>query len=159
MRTYLIVSVLGIVSLQCSCASTPPNADSLCSEIARFANASPLNTPRTVRLTTDWGGVFSSEEVMAEKACHHHADKAGKSLCAYLLKNTSTEFAAINYRRALACIGKESPGLSPTDDDSLPPSASSKVVDGKPVRSRVTINFVRGSQSSPPVLSISTGAK
>jgi len=157
MRAHLLVSILGLVALQCSCATTTTESDELCRQIARFANYSPTGAPRTVRLTTDWGGVFSSTNVMAEKACLHGADKAGKALCAYLLNDTSTEFAAVNYRRALTCIGRESPGLSPTDDELLPPSASSSVVDGRPVRAHVTVRFTPGTRSNPPALSISTG--
>jgi len=157
MKAHLIVSILGLGALQCSCAVTPTETDELCHQIARFANYSPTSAPRTVVLTTDWGGVFSSSDVMAEKACLHDTDKPGKTLCAYLLSNTSIEFAAVNYRRALACIGKASPGLSPTDDAVLPPSASSSIVDGRPVRSPVTVTFAPGTQSSSPALSISTG--
>jgi hypothetical protein len=157
MKARLLVFAIGLSSLQSSCSITPPDSDGMCRQIARFANTSPFGSARTVRLTTDWGGVFSSSNVMAEKACLHGADKASKALCAYLLKNTSTEFAAVNYRRALTCIGREARGLSPTDDQLLPPSASSNVVGGKPVRSVVTVQFARGTSSSPPALSITTG--
>jgi hypothetical protein len=157
MKAHLLVSIVGLGASQGSCAVTPTEPDELCRQIAQFANDSPTSTPRTVRLTTDWGGVFSRSDVIAEKACLHDTDKPGKALCAYLLENTSTEFATVNYRRALACIGKASPGLSPTDDELLPPSASSSVVDGRPVRSSVTVRFTPGTQSTPPALSISTG--
>jgi len=143
--------------MQASCATPLSDADGMCPAIARFANASPVGASRTVSLTIDWGGVFSSSDVMFEKSCLRGSDRAEKALCSYPLENTSTEFAAVNYRRALSCIGQGSEGVSPTDDDSLPPRASSSFVNGKSVRSRVTIEFARGTKDRPPKLSISTG--
>jgi hypothetical protein len=58
-----------------------------------------------VELSTDWGGVFSNEKgVIAEKACKHDESTSGKRLCQYLMEDTSTEFAAVNFRRALSCL-------------------------------------------------------
>jgi hypothetical protein len=158
------LALLGFAPLLNSCASTPLESDELCRAIARFADASSMTEPHTVRLSTDWGGVFANsnnpnESFIAAKTCHHDAAEAGQSLCAYLLENTSTEFAGINYRRALDCIGVRPGGLSPTDNDSLPPRATGGVVNGKRVRSTVTLEYSRGSRDSPPVLSISSGAQ
>ena len=67
------------------------------------------------------------EQLFYAKSCEHDSEP-GKALCAYLLENSSTEFAAINYGRALRCLGQSAPGLSPTDDDRLPADARSRTV-------------------------------
>jgi hypothetical protein len=92
---------------------------------------------------------------MYAKACEHNGYEPGKALCAYLLENTSTEFAGINARRALRCMGvRVSGSISPRDDDRLPASAKSKTVLGVRVGAEVFVEFDQGSDSSPPQLSI-----
>jgi hypothetical protein len=128
--------------------------------MAAFANAPLHGANRTVRLTTDWGGWFTEpdeagEQPMYAKSCEHDDYEPGKALCAYLLENTSTEFAGINARRALRCLGvRVSGSISPRDDDRLPASAKSKTVLGERVGAEVLVEFDQGSDSSPPKLSI-----
>lgn len=87
------------------CASLREH-DALCGEIVRFANTSIANDEHSVQFTTDWGGVFSTEnDVFAEKHCEHGESEPARKLCGYLMENTSTEFAALNINRALRCIG------------------------------------------------------
>jgi hypothetical protein len=155
-------TLVGLAVFASACSVTPSKTDELCQKIADFANASASGEFHTVRLTTDWGGVFTKSDdpndvLIAAKSCQHDEDDAGKALCGYLVENSSTEFAGINYRRALSCVRVASSGLSPTDDDRLPPIAISRAVSGKRVRSEVTIEFAEGTNSAPPMLSISAG--
>src|SRR5262249_21729795 len=84
-------------------------------------------------------------------------DEPGKRLCEYMVKHSTIEFAAVNYRRALSCIGVDAPG-SPIDAEGLPPSARARTVKSKRVRSELLIEFDKGSDGVLPALSISAGA-
>src|SRR5689334_13697140 len=111
------ITLLGLAAFASACSTMPSNTDELCQKIADFVNASAPRDFHTVRLRTDWGGVFTksddpNEDLIAAKSCQHDAYDAGKTLCGYLLENSSTEFGAVNYRRALACIGVASSGVS-----------------------------------------------
>jgi hypothetical protein len=159
--TFLVATLALLAS---ACETTRPEPDELCGELAAFAEASFSQGPHTVRLATDWGGVFSksdgpNEDLMYAKACQHDSYEPGKKLCAYLLDNTSTEFAAFNYRRALSCIGIAVHGTSNISDDQLPPSATSRRVNGKSVRSELLVEFTSGSDTAPPILSITAGRR
>ena len=140
------VSVVSMALLAGSCASTSQKRDSLCDEIAAFANARAGHGTRSVRLMTDWGET--------SKGCQHGGDPPGKKLCSYLLKNSSTEFAAVNYRRALTCLGNAVPG-SPISTDALPASVRSQTVLGTRVRHEVLIEFTPESTMALPAMSIS----
>jgi hypothetical protein len=134
----------------------------MCPAIAAFANASDAIV-HSVRLTTDWGGVYTKSEdpdewVMAAKSCEHGGFKPGKALCGYLLEETSTEFPAINYRRALRCLNVEVSGRSPTDDHRLPPSASSGHMSGVRRGVLVKVELLHGTETTPPTLKISAHA-
>jgi hypothetical protein len=142
-----------------ACASPQGEVDGMCSAIASFANASDAST-HSVRLTTDWGGVYTKSEdpdewVMAAKSCEHDDFKPGQSLCGYLLEDTSTEFPSINYRRALRCLGVSVSGRSPTDDHKLPPSGTSRHVSGVRRRVLVKVELLPGTETTPPTLKIS----
>lgn len=156
-RTIATVCLAAILA---SCATAQKEPDELCPTIAAFANAPSDGGNHTVRLTTDWGGLFAEpngagEQPMYAKSCEHNGYEPGRTLCAYLLENTSTEFAGINARRALRCIGVRASGsISPRDDDRLPASAKSKTVLGERVGSEVLVEFDQGSDSAPPTLSI-----
>ncbi|WAC62286.1 hypothetical protein OVA13_12915 [Pseudoxanthomonas sp. SL93] len=78
------------------CSTLVGEKDHLCTEMARFANATQLGTERSVELRTDWSN-FS-------KSCAHDGYEPGKVFCQWLMSNTSTEFAHINIGRALACL-------------------------------------------------------
>jgi hypothetical protein len=150
--------VVGLALVLNACATSQREVDGLCPAIAAFANAS--NAGNHVRLTTDWGGVYTKSEdpdewVMAAKACEHDGFAPGQSLCGYLLEETSTEFPAINYRRALRCLGVKISGLSPTDDNRLPPSATSRHVPGVLPGVLVKVELLHGTDTTPPTLEIS----
>src|SRR4051794_4132880 len=141
-----------------ACASTRNEPDETCRAIAAFANAAE-DVGHSVRLMTDWGGSYHksedpNEQVFSAKDCVNDGFEPGKALCNYLLENTSTEFAAINYRRALECIGFESNGRSPIDDNDLLPSAVSRNVVGVRRNVEVKVGFTHGTDTEPPTFTI-----
>ena len=69
----------------------------MCTEMARFANSTPVGETRSVKLVTDWGNLA--------KACSDGGTRSGKESCDWLIQNTSTEFQHHNIRRALVCLG------------------------------------------------------
>jgi hypothetical protein len=151
--------VVGIALALNACATSHREVDGMCAAIAAFANA-PDAGNHSVRLSTDWGGVYTKSEdpdewVMAAKRCDHSGFEPGKSLCGYLIEETSTEFPRINYRRALRCMGVRVSGRSPTDDRSLPPSATSRHVLGVRPGVSVKVELLPGTDTSPPTLEIS----
>jgi len=153
------LTLFSVVFVLSACAATPREVDGMCPAIAAFANASDASL-RSVRLTTDWGGVYTRSDdpthfVMAAKGCAHDGFEPGKALCAYLLEETSTEFPAVNYRRALRCLGRRVSGLSPTDDNKLPPSAMSRHVSDVRRGVTVKIELLNGTETTPRILEIS----
>jgi hypothetical protein len=90
------------------CLSTSQERDTICSEIAAFANASTDFDVHLVELTNDWGCNYQKQKggefAMACKTCTHGTYDPAKKLCSYLMENTSTEFPANNFRRALSCL-------------------------------------------------------
>lgn len=78
----------------------------MCGEIVAFANSIEPNTSRSVELLTDWGGKFTKNpETIFSKTCIANHYQPGEKFCQYLLAHTSTEFADINFKRAVACVG------------------------------------------------------
>jgi hypothetical protein len=160
MRTTRIVALLALCLAVYACATFPPQADELCGELATYANTRPGGTPRVVRLMTDWGGFYlksdnPAEELMFAKSCYHGSDDASKALCAYLMANTSTEFASTNYRRALRCLGIHARGVSPSDDAELPHSARSHRVLGWRIDAELIVEFSNATDAEPPTMTIS----
>src|SRR5688572_2539059 len=163
MRCRALLSLAAVTVSLIGCASISEAPDDMCAEIATFANASVDGTERSVRLATDWGGLYTAKEdqdevVTAAQNCAHDGYEAGKALCAYLLRNTSMEFPGINHRRALACIGRRIPGLSPTDDKRLPPSASSNSVLGVKSGTTIRVELRPTTDVTPPILVIAVRA-
>lgn len=150
----------------CGCATTADDddgPDQLCPQLAAFANADETGAVHTVSLGNDWGGQFAPKEnpddwVMAYKTCEHDSYGPGKTLCEYLLNNTSTEFPAINLRNAMACFGMRARGLSPTDDDKLPRKVSSERINGKRLKSPIAVDLAPPTDERPSTLTITVGS-
>jgi hypothetical protein len=101
MRIAISLAVsLAAVALTDGCSSLHLEHDDMCSEIARFANSSNGDAVHSVELFTFWGADI-------EKGCQRDQDAPSVRLCNYLVEHTSTEFAEINFRKALACMGPE----------------------------------------------------
>jgi hypothetical protein len=157
-KNVLKIILIGILPalLQAGCAHKGGPSDDMCPAIAAFANAIADDQEHSVQLKTDWGGMYhKSEELMFAKECEHGGFAPGKELCAYLLENTSTEFAASNYRRALECVGVKAQDLSPADDDRLPGSAKARKLFGLRPDKSVKLAFDHATDSEPPRLTIS----
>jgi hypothetical protein len=146
------------------CVSSPrPDAepDSICSEIADFANASTDGLLHKVTLINDWGGVECSSNAEGEiymycKTCTHDKYGPGKQLCEYLMQHTSTEFSQLNFTRALGCLGGKFKGLAPgrrADSMANKPIWSSHV---SSVRRGISVGleYFSGDESKLPVLII-----
>ena len=155
-RSLLLLLPIGMAG----CASTwPPRSDLMCDEIARFANSSSDHALHTVELETDWSGRFVADpDVLAAKNCTHNTYPPGVALCNYLMKNTSTEFAVINFKRALTCLEGASQyggGTKATDVKYLHGKVSSYAARHAEEDVRVDLEFSTGSDEAPPILKIS----
>jgi hypothetical protein len=158
-RGVLTVTIAFVFS---ACATPPRERDDLCDELVRFADAPSGVDRHSVRLKTDWGGVYlksaedePGEQVMAAKSCEHGSDEPGKALCAYLIEHSATEFATINYRRVLECLGVHVKAARSAEDAGLPRLAKSRRVRGHVIHSEIVAEFSYATDSEPPTLTIS----
>lgn len=76
--------------------------DSICTEIAAFAKATPAGETREIVLRGGWGG--DTPGVLMTHDCTHGGYASGAQLCEYLIPNTSWEFGSRNATRAAACL-------------------------------------------------------
>lgn len=90
--------------LSAGCASTRLAHDPWCLEIAAFANSVAPNETRAVELGNLWGSSEQFRDTLYSKQCGSDGYEPGRRLCAYLLENSSSEFADLNFRRSLACL-------------------------------------------------------
>lgn len=105
MNIAKIFIALFAFTLASNCASADAKKDALCAELVNFANATEDDALHSVELKTDWSFRQVENRIfMGSKECDHQQYAPGKELCSYLLKNTSTEFPKINFRRVLACL-------------------------------------------------------
>ena len=156
MRANACLAILFVSAATSGCVALGPR-DEMCLEIVRFANAGN-GDPQAVRLTTDWGGVWSKEEVMFEKNCEHGGYGPGQKLCDYLMKNTSSEFAAININRALSCIS--APRIPESSDAKIElryvrAKIEARKMKGLSAGILVGVEYSHGFTDKPPSLRIS----
>ena len=85
----LLMSVIGVPFIASA------QGDELCEHLIYFASKTKVGETLQVKLINDWAN-FS-------KSCEHNDTEEGKEFCAYLIKNTSTEFMNINLSRVLRC--------------------------------------------------------
>jgi hypothetical protein len=154
MRIAISVAVsLTAVALAGGCSSLHREHDDMCSEIARFANSSNDDAVHSVKLMTYWGAEI-------EKSCQHDQDDSpGTRLCEYLTgEHTSTEFAEVNFRHALACLGPEAQiyaGPPQSRVEYLNGKISSYSARGVHPGVLVSLEFSTGSSDQAPSLKIS----
>ena len=150
---------LSIVGLVSGCSTLPFEHDAMCSEIARFANSYNDDTIHSVELITDWGAVFSEEKnEIYEKSCTRDQDEPSIRLCDYLMDHTSTEFASVNIRNALSCLGRTSQSYAGPPDsrvDYLNGEITSYHAKGVHSDVMVSVEFSTGSNEHAPSLKIS----
>ena len=110
LATAFIALFLVITSAQVFAASSK-HKDALCGELEEFLASVRPDEQRTMTLRTYWGAKEQGDKiVMGSKFCEHNDYEPGKKLCAYLMENSSTEFAGYNTKRFLACLAPR-PGL------------------------------------------------
>ena len=119
---------LVLLSLVASCSTgTMRSQDEMCAEIAKFASAATTGESHAVTLRGGWGG--DTADVLMTHDCKHSGYEAGKSLCTYLLPNTSWEFGHYNAKRAATCL--DSPDrqdfIRRMDKDEWPAAITSSV--------------------------------
>lgn len=85
--------------------------DMLCAEVDAFLRSVKPDETRILIMRTFWGAREEGDRiVIGSKSCEHNDYEPGKKLCAYLLQNSSTEFAGHNAKRILNCVMPE-PGI------------------------------------------------
>ena len=110
LATALMALLLAATSAHVSAAS-PKRKDALCGELAEFLASVRPDEQRIITLHTWWGAKEVGDRIaIASKHCEHNDYEPGEKLCAYLMENTSTEFAGYNTKRVLACLAPR-PGL------------------------------------------------
>ena len=86
--------------------------DMLCGEVKEFLASVKPDETRTITLRTFWGAREEGDRIiMGSKACEHSDYQPGEKLCAYLIENSSTEFAGYNAKRILNCLVPK-PGIA-----------------------------------------------
>jgi hypothetical protein len=138
------------------CAGLADKHDAMCSEIARFANASTDYESHSVVLRTSWGRGFNNNpEHLYELDCGHSDYAPGKRLCEYLMQDTSIEFASHNFRRALSCLSAHGRDIGDGVDivrlDGEFSSSSARGVDDAVT---ISLEFDDQDQDEPPSLRI-----
>lgn len=154
MKTTKILFPLFAMALANNCLSAETQPDALCAEIVKFANATEDDALHEVELRTDWSFRQVDNRIfMGSKECDHQEYAPGKALCHYLLRNTSTEFSIINFKRALACL-ENSPQLSHSGIQQLKIKLWTYQVKDVNPNLRVGLEFTEGGKNSLPSLKI-----
>ena len=151
------LALIALASLSAGCASVREKPDQMCNEIVRFANATPLGQSQSVVLITDWGSRFAeNKDSIFTKDCAHGGYAPGVEFCKYLMSNTSTEFATVNYGRVTACVWPGTKGGPyDTDTEHINIKASSSEALGVNEDVEITVEFSMGSGNAAPTLKIS----
>lgn len=97
---YAMLCVLPLTVMACT-LGTPRKADRLCEELAVFASSAVTEVSPPVVLRGGWGG---GPDTLMTHDCTHHNSDSGKTLCAYLLPNSSWEFGSGNAINVAACM-------------------------------------------------------
>lgn len=144
-RLLVVVSAAVI----CGCSTVLSDRGEFCSEMARFANATPAGETRSVQLVTNWSEL--------SKFCSDGGSEAGKTFCGWLLQNTSTEFQHYNIRRALMCLGDS--GIWLGRGAAFPEYVSGKIrsysAKGADENVRIEVEYADGIEGQFPSLKIS----
>ncbi len=98
------VVLASCVVLMSGCASQRLAHHPWCRELATFANSVGVDEARSVTFETVWGSTKVTPYMAFGNLCLHHDYAPGKRFCDYLIRNTSTEFADINFRQTPACL-------------------------------------------------------
>ena len=99
---------LSVAALAGCSTAAMKREDSICAELATFAQATAIGETHQVVLRGGWGG--DAPGVLMTHDCTHSGYEPGAALCAYLVPNTSWEFGSRNAERAAACLVSTEPG-------------------------------------------------
>jgi hypothetical protein len=99
-RTF-IISFFAAAALS-GCAVADSKDGGMCEALKAFAESIDDSATHSVTLRTDWGAEPT-------KSCEREDRQPELALCAYLIKNTSWEFMAINVSESLRCVGVKFP--------------------------------------------------
>jgi hypothetical protein len=104
---YICISIFALLLSQNSIAD---EKDDLCPILTKYIDSIGVDQKTTIELHTSWGSNFNddSDDVFAAKRCIRDESSSAKELCSYLMKNSSTEFAGINFKRFLSCLSPKS---------------------------------------------------
>lgn len=101
--TLTVLLLLGIPTLVSHARAR--QKDPLCDEVKAFLASVKPDETRNLTLRTFWGAREEGDRiVIGSKSCEHGDYEPGKKLCAYLIENSSTEFAGYNAKRILNCL-------------------------------------------------------
>lgn len=104
MKTIPALTVLLLLGMP-ALASHAKQKDPLCAEVKAFLASVKPDETRTISLRTFWGAREEGDQiVIGSKSCEHNDYEPGEKLCAYLIQNSSTEFAGYNAKRILNCF-------------------------------------------------------
>ena len=79
--------------------------DTLCAEVKAFLASVKPDETRSVTFRMFWGAREEGDNIiLGSKTCEHHDYDPGEKLCAYLIQDSSTEFAGYNAKRILNCL-------------------------------------------------------
>jgi len=109
MRPWLHSIIAAVTACSVGTAAGEPE-DPLCKPLTQFASSVQPEQSRELEFHTIWFGSFKDspdDRALYQKRCIHHGDPSAKAVCAYLMENSSVEFADHNLKRALECL---SPG-------------------------------------------------
>ena len=83
--------------------------DELCSYLVNFLESVEVDQVASIELHTSWGKNFKGvlKDVTGAKRCMHNDIPTAKDVCGYILENTSTEFAGLNFKRFLKCLSPQ----------------------------------------------------
>lgn len=146
-RPFLFL--LALASGGCASVSNR-DAQSLCGQVASFADTVPPGESRSIKLESAWGhGLDDHARLLYEKRCAFGAYPPGDLLCAWLMENTSIEFMSINVRRVLACMPDAQVSAEASEG-----RASTRRWPGAEDTAEITLSFFNGDFERDPWLEL-----
>lgn len=160
MKAGSLICLLSLLAFASGCASLHASRDSMCPEIAAFANATNDRARHEIVLVNDRPWRTERDEsgkeviITAESKCEHFGYKPGEGLCNYLAEHTSFEFFDANVNRVLVCLRAAAPTRMVYDLEYEQVLLWSNVAEGARPGVRVGIEFRLGKEDEPPSLKI-----
>jgi hypothetical protein len=107
-RRHIVLVLPMAISLTTACSTIATRYDTICSEVATFANSVDSQDAHSVLLTTGRDGASGAgPSASSERNCAYASYEPGRRLCGYLETHTSTEALYSSFRRLLVCGGIE----------------------------------------------------